>query len=313
MVLSLFQFFIHLLLLIVGSHFLVKGNSILASLLKTKVFFVSLILLGIGSSAPELFVTITSHLQQESDIAIGNILGSNIFNILIVGALIFLSTRKIPDTLSMYRSISLLLILTLIAGFLLWDNTLFWWKGILFLGMFMFFFVQSKKSLLEEDSILESSSLKPPILILLFIGGFGLLFFGAKGVISSSIQIGEHLGLSKRLIGLFLISIGTSLPEIAIGLISLFKKKAEIALGSIIGSNVFNTFFIPAIASFIAPIKISSTLLKVDGVVVILASSLLLLSIYLFDKISRVFLSSLFIISYFLYTYFVLLHRTPLN
>ena len=308
MILDLLKFFIYLLLLIAGSHLLVKGNSALAALLKTKVFFVSLILLGIGSSAPELFVTVTSHLQNESDIAMGNILGSNIFNILIVGALIFLSAKKIPDNRQMCRNIALLLLITLFGGALLWNNHLVWWKGLLFLGMFTYFFVQSKEPL-EDESSLEASSLKPLPLLICFIVGFGLLFFGAQGVISSAIHIGEQLGLSKRLIGIFLISIGTSLPEVTIGIVSLFKRKAEVALGSIIGSNVFNTFFIPSIASFIAPLTISPELLKMDGSVVILATSLLWISVFLFNKLSKVFLSSIFIITYFSYAYFVLIHR----
>ena len=312
MILDLLRFFVYLCLLMTGSHLLIKGNSAVATLLKTRVFFVSLILLGIGSSAPEFFVTITSHLHQETDIAIGNILGSNIFNILIVGALAFLSTKKISNIQSIWKSIVLLLIMTLIGGVLLWDNTLFWWKGLLFLGMFVFFFVQSKESP-EEGSDLEGKSIKPAMLVFLFILGFAFLFFGAQGVLFSSLKIGEQLGLSKRLIGLFIISIGTSLPEIAIGLISLFKKKSEVALGSIIGSNVFNTFFIPSFASFIAPLSISSTLLRIDGSVVMLATSLLWVSIFLFNKVYKIFLSSIFIISYLFYSYFVLLHRVPLN
>ena len=266
----------------------------------------SMILLGIGSSAPELFVTITSHLQQESDIALGNILGSNIFNMLIVGALAFLGTKYISNTLSMCKSVLMLLVMTLIAGFLLWDYTLFWWKGLLLLVMFALFLIGSKES---EEIPSESTSLKLLPLIAFFIGGFGLLFFGSKGVISSAIQIGDQLGLSKRLIGIFLISIGTSLPEVAIAVMSLIKRKSDVALGSIIGSNFFNTFFIPAIASLIAPLEISPVLLKIDGLAVMLVSSLFLVSIYFFNKISKTFFISLFFISYFMYAYLILWNR----
>ena len=306
MLLNLIQFAIYLSLLMLGSHVLVKGNIVLASLLKTKVFFMSMILLGIGSSAPELFVTITSHLQQETDIAIGNILGSNIFNILIVGALAFLSTKYISNALSMCKSIFFLLIMTLITGGLLWNYTLSWWKGVLLLVMFSFFLINSKES---EEPLEESTPARALPLIVLFVAGFGLLFFGSKGVISSSIEIGNHLGLSKRLVGIFLISIGTSLPELAIAIMSLIKRKSDIALGSIIGSNAFNTFFIPSIASFISPLMISPILIKIDSLVVVLVTSLFLVSVYLFNKIPKAIFISLFLMSYLSYAYFILWNR----
>lgn len=307
MLLISLQFCLALSLLFFGGNLLVRASSSLAFLLKTKVFFISLFLLGMGSSAPELFVSIESHLDLKPDIAVGNIIGSNIFNILIVGALVILSSSWIKNQKTMIKSTSLLLGATLATALLIWDFELSRLDGVILLGLFTLFFVQSKG--LSEETPSEGRIYSFPIIAGLLAAGFIFLFLGARWAIYSAVEIGNHWGLSTRIIGLFLMSVGTSLPELAIGIVALFKKESEIALGGIIGSNAFNTFLIPGIASLIFALPVSEHFLKTDGVVVILSTLLLLVFLFTYKKLPKRAVSILFIIFYALYAYFILLHR----
>jgi len=295
-----------LILLFLGGNLLIRACSALALLLKTKVFFISLLLLGMGSSAPELFVSIESHLDLKPDIALGNIVGSNIFNILIVGALVILSSARMKNTKTMMKSASLLLGATLMTALLAWDLSLSRTDGLILLSFFTLFFVQSR-GLSDETPTESVYSL--PILASLLIAGFGFLFLGSKWAVSSAVEIGDHLGLSTRIIGLFLMSVGTSLPEMAIGITALFKKESEMALGGIIGSNAFNTFFIPGIASLIFALPVSEKLLKTDGIIMTASTFLLLFFLLIYKKVPKIAVSGLFLIFYALYAYFVLLHQ----
>ncbi len=307
MLLISLQFFAALTLLFFGGSLLVRATSALALLLKTKVFFISLFLLGMGSSAPELFVSIESHLNLKPDIAVGNIVGSNIFNILIVGALVILSSTWVKNQKTMIKSTTLLLGATLATTLLVWDLSLSRIDGLILLGLFTLFFIQSRG--LSEETPSEGRAYSLPVLAALIVVGFAFLFLGSRWAISSAVEIGNHLGLSTRIIGLFLMSVGTSLPELAIGIAALFKKESEIALGGIIGSNAFNTFLIPGIASLIFALPVSPLFLKTDGIVMIFSTLLLLVFLLIYKKVPKALISSLFFTSYILYVYFVLLHR----
>ena len=286
---------------------MVQTSSALAFLLKTKVFFVSLFLLGMGSSAPELFVSIESHLDLKPDIAVGNIIGSNIFNILIVGALVILNTAWKANQKTMIKSASLLLGATLAVVLLVWDLSLSRMDGLILLILFALFFIQSRG--LSEEIPSEEKIYSPLILAIFTVAGFCFLFLGSRWAVSSAVEIGNHFGLSTRIIGLFLMSVGTSLPELAIGITALFKKESEMALGGIIGSNAFNTFFIPGAASLIFALPVSQHFLHTDGIVMMAGTALLLVFLLTYKKISKTLVSGLFLTFYAWYIYFVLLHR----
>ena len=300
------QFFSALALLFFGGSLLVRVCSALALLLKTKVFFISLFLLGMGSSAPELFVSIESHLNFKPDIAVGNIIGSNIFNILIVGALVIFSSAVVKNQKTMIKSTALLLGATLAMGLLVWDFELSQWEGLILLGFFTLFFVQSKGL---EETPPKGKVYSLPILAVLLIAGFTFLFLGSRWAVFSAVEIGQELGLSTRIIGLFLMSVGTSLPELAIGLTALFKKESEMALGGIIGSNAFNTFFIPGSASLIFALPVSKFFLKTDGIIMTVSTLLLLIFLLGSSKIPKTAVAGLFIALYTWYIYFVLILR----
>lgn len=293
-------------MLFIGGDLLVRTTHFLSIYLKKRVFFVSMLLLGMGSSAPELFVTLQSHLGHESDLAFGNIIGSNIFNILIVSPLIIFSSGKILNRSNILKSASLLLITTLIAGGLALDFSFSRLNGIFLLVLFCLFLIHPSN--LNDQKQPSSSSHSFLNIITFIITGFLLLFLGAQLTIDSSITLGTEIGLSKRIIGLFLLSIGTSLPELAIGIVALVKKKSEVALGSIIGSNAFNTFLIMGLASVISDLRISPNLLKIDGIIMYASECALFLYLFGFKKIQK-WPASLFILTYILYAGFIFLKR----
>lgn len=307
MILVILKLTLGLCFLFLGGSFLVRSCSSLSIFFKTKIFYISLFLLGIGTSAPELFVSIQSHLSSEPDLAIANIIGSNIFNILIITALIILSKTHFTNLIHIRKTTGLLLFSTLLIIPLLWDENLSRLDGLLFLGLFYLFLVQPLK---EEIPLPSNSKALPFSLTIPFlIIGFALLFFGAQTIISSSTMLGSELGISRRIVGLFIVSIGTSLPELAIATVALFKKESEIALGGIVGSNIFNTFFIPSIVSFIRPLPVSKSFIILDGPFVILSTVLFFLAMWFHKKIPHWAISLFFLIVYCSYVYYVLSQR----
>ena len=306
MVLTSIQFFLGLFILSFGSDWLVRSTVSLAYRLKKRVFFIALFLLGMGTSAPEFFVTLQSHLNQEPDMAVGNIVGSNIFNILIVGALTLLTALPIRHKSAILKSTGLLLAVTLAVGFVLFDFSLSLWNGVFLLVLFSLFFMGAKN---PEQSVESQKSYSMIMTSVFLVGGFVLLFAGTQITISSAVQIGNFFGLSKRIIGLFLLSVGTSLPELAVVVAALMKRNSEIALGNIVGSNAFNTLFIPGFAALFSVLPVSKEIIKIDGPVMIVSELLLLLFLLGSQKLPRTGISVFFIASYMAYAYFVLLHR----
>ena len=300
------QFFLGLFILSFGSDWLVRATVSLAYRLKKKVFFIALFLLGMGTSAPEFFVTLQSHLNQEPDMAVGNIVGSNIFNILIVGALTLLTVVPVRHKSAIVKSTGLLLAVTLAVGFVLFDFSLSLWNGIFLLVLFSLFFIGAKN---PEQSVESQKSYSMIMTFVFLAGGFILLFVGTQITISSAVQLGDFFGLSKRIIGLFLLSVGTSLPELAVVVTALMKRNSEIALGNIVGSNAFNTLFIPGFAALFSVLPVSKEIIKIDGPVMIISELLLLLFLLGSQKLPRIGVSVFFIAGYTAYAYFVLLHR----
>ena len=260
-----------------------------------------MLLLGMGSSAPELFVTLKSHLGGQGDLALGNIIGSNIFNILAVGGILLLSPSSVSNKNSVLKNTTLLLGGTLLAGGLALDLSFSLIDGLILLSLFFLFLYQPQ----ERTQPQKSEPKKYSLVLGMVLAGFALLFLGSHLTIEASLKLGEQFGISKRIIGLFMLSIGTSLPELAIGIVSIMKKSFDTALGSIIGSNAFNTFLILGIAGLIDHLKVNPLLLKIDFPFMLLCEGVLLLALFYFKKPPKI-LAGFFLLSYGLYCSFVL-------
>lgn len=262
MILSAFLIIIGFASLIFGANWLVDGASALAKKHKISDLVIGLTIVAFGTSAPELVVNSIASFQGHSDIVMGNIVGSNNFNLFIIlgiAGLIFpiavqSSTvwREIP--ISLFAAALLLLLansipMSAIGQISRIDSAILFVSFILFL---CYVFTQMKKEQYNEVSEVRMTNFKIWGLI---IAGFGGLVIGGTLVVDNSIVIATNLGVSEKIIGLTIIAAGTSLPELVTSIVAATKKNSDIAIGNVIGSNIFNILLILSISSFIQPIS----------------------------------------------------------
>ena len=272
-------------LIIFSANWLVDGASSIAKTYGLSDLVIGLTIVAFGTSAPELTVNLFSALQGSTDIAIGNVLGSNIANIFLIAgisALIYpLSIQNNTTWKEIPFSLLAAVVLGIIANDQLLDgsvtgNFVSRIDGLVLLSFFLIFMVYtmeiSKNSVNEEEEDVQ----KLPMWKAFLLVGAGLagLFFGGKYLVQGAINIAQQLGMSEKLIGLTIIAVGTSLPEMATSVVAAFKKKTDIAIGNIVGSNIFNIFFILGLTAVIQPLPFSPSI-NFDIGVAILASFLL--------------------------------------
>ncbi len=271
--------------LIKGADFLVNGSSALAKRIGVSDLMIGLTVVAFGTSMPELLVNTFASLNGNTDISIGNIVGSNIFNILCI---LGISSTIYPLTVTkgtVWREIPFGLLAALVLGILANDvlfdkldySIISFIDGLVLMAFFAIFlyyiaciYKNTDNNALYGDEG-KMSLAKSLFMILLGITG---LVFGGKMVVDGSVFIASRLGVSQSLIGLTIVSAGTSLPELATTAVAAYKKNSDIALGNIVGSNIFNIFFILSISALTTPLVIP-TYFNAD-ILVLIASSLLL-------------------------------------
>ncbi|PIB34052.1 sodium:proton exchanger [Reichenbachiella sp. 5M10] len=316
-------FAIGFVLLIKGADYLVDGASSIAKKNKIPTLIIGLTIVSFGTSMPELIVNILASSDGSSELAIGNILGSNIANVLLILGVASV-IKPLPIQRSIYfTEIPISLVATLLVGFLANANLFVEVKGLtlsrvdgsillLFFALFMFYiYVVSKtnKSKLENtsDSESEINSLPTSKSILFVVGGSIALFVGGKWVVDGAFEIALAFGLSETFIGLTVVAIGTSLPELVTSAIAAKKGQADMAVGNVIGSNIFNLLWILGLSSIIRPLPFD-VISNTDILMVITASTLLIFAVIV-GKRPRIdrWEGVLFLIVYFSYlTYLVL-------
>lgn len=258
-------------LLIKGADYLVEGSSSVAKRFGISDLIIGLTVVAFGTSAPELVVNLVSAFQGSSDIAIGNILGSNIANILLIlGVTMIISPLAVKKS-TVWREIPFALLAVLVLGVMANDvifsamhiSFLSRGDGIVLLGffsIFMYYIFASAKNNPDDDIEVEGDSIKKfstsKSIFYIIIGLAGLVI-GGKWVVDSAVTIASLFGLSQAVIGLTVVAIGTSLPELATSVVAARKGKADIAIGNVIGSNIFNIFWILGITSLISPLAFS--------------------------------------------------------
>lgn len=263
-------------LLIKGADYFVEGSSNIAGLLKIPPLLVGLTIVAFGTSSPEATVSIVAALNDNADMAIGNVVGSSIFNItLVVGitALIYplkvesnTIKKEIPFTL--LGSIALLILISDISLQAFPSNLITRSDGLILLLIFSIFiyyiFEAAKNS--REQAVQESVNIEHQETnsktwtkhILITIGGLAAIIYGGNLVVDNSSKIAYAFGMSGTLVGLTIVAIGTSLPELVTSITAALKKQSEIALGNIVGSNIFNIFFVLGVSSVIYPLPVDS-------------------------------------------------------
>lgn len=290
MFLTYFLFAVGFVLLIKGADWLVDGASSLAKKWGIPPLVIGLTIVSFGTSAPELIVNILASVQGNNDLAIGNILGSNIANILLilgVSAMIYpLSVKRGTVWKEIPFSLLAIVMLAVMVSDIWLDGTptdlLSRSEALVLLGFFIIFmyyvFGVSKTQGADGDE-LEVKQYRPIISALLIFAGLVMLFLGGKWIVEGAVAIALNLGVSEGLIGLTVVAVGTSLPELATSAVAAYKKNVDIAVGNVVGSNIFNIFWILGVSGLIHPIAFSSVMLFDVGVAICVT---LLLFLFMF-------------------------------
>lgn len=259
-----------LVVLIFGANFLVEGASALAKKFNVSDLAIGLTIVAFGTSAPELVVNTIASYNGFDDIVFGNVIGSNNFNLFIILGITGLITPLAVQSSTAWKEIPISLLAVLVLFILVNEGMIFpeiasqltRWEGILLLVFFSGFLFYVYKQLKTDDAVIEEipakklSNLKMSLLI---AGGLGGLILGGQLVVNNAIAIAENLGISEKIIGLTVVAAGTSLPELATSIVAAFKKNADIAVGNIVGSNIFNIFLILGSAAAIDPVSFTNS------------------------------------------------------
>lgn len=298
-----------LAILLVGGKYLVDGASEMASFFGLSQGLIGLTIVAFGTSAPELLVSINAALKGNSDIALGNVIGSNISNISLV-----LGISALVYPIAIHKSVLkldyLFMLLTSLLFFLFaYSGELSRIEGmILVAGLFGLNYYFFKKIDRVEPEINENKTIKKsPIfksIFFLIIGILGL-YFGSDLFVDSAVEISENFGITQRVIGVTVIAIGTSLPELVTSLIAAWNKKTDIAIGNILGSNIMNVLAIIGITSIIKPIGVSEEFLKIDFIWMIGFSLLLFPILKTKNQINR-WEGLVLLAAYFLYLFILI-------
>jgi cation:H+ antiporter len=304
-------FIIALIGLMYAADVLVKGASGIALTFGLSKGFVGLTVVAAGTSMPEFFVSLVAAIEGSPDITVGNIIGSNSFNILgILGptALIFpLAVRSLSVKLEwpiMFASIVLFYLFSRDGEI---DRVEAAFFAVCFVLFLYYMFQVAKNEAKQNEPEIDA----PKNILVSFgltVAGCIGLAIGSKYMVDSAVSIAQTWNISERIIGLTIVSIGTSAPELVTNLVAAYKKESDIAVGNIIGSNIFNVIFIIGFAGMISPIKVSEAMLNFDFLVCLAASLIIFPFMINGGKINR-WEGALLISGYFTYLFFMIYYR----
>ena len=291
MTLQIFLLIAGLVLILLGANYLVDGSSSIAKRFGISEFVIGLTIVGIGTSTPEMVVSFLSSFQGKADMAIGNVVGSNIFNtLMILGATALVAPltitksnlrKDIPINIGVTALLILLGMKYTIFGF--GQNQLSRADGLLLLALFAWYLWSSFKhdKVDDEDSGIEIKSI--PVSTLMIAGGLAGLIIGGRLFVNSATELAKMFGVSDKFIAITIMAAGTSMPELATCIVAAMKGRGQLALGNILGSNISNILLILGGAAVIHPLTFSG-MTEVDLGVVLSGSILILLCAYLFKK-----------------------------
>ena len=305
-------------LLVKGADFFVDGSSSIARYFKIPSLIIGLTIVAMGTSSPEAAVSITAAVAGNNGIAVGNVLGSNIFNILVVLGVcaLFKACPVHQDTLRSEIPLSIVAA-ALFAAFAFvnlsvsggsQDMYISRIEGIIFIIIFIIFIVNMVRKALKNPADHDEEDLKdislPKSIVLAIIGLVGIIL-GGDLVVDSASAIATSFGISQTLIGLTIVAIGTSLPELVTSVAAAMKGETDIALGNVIGSNIFNILFVLGLSVAIHPVTVE--LISVyDALIVILMTLLIMIPCIRQKQITKNW-GILFIILYVIYTAYIII------
>lgn len=270
-------------LLIKGADFFVDGSSSLARIMKVPSVIIGLTIVAMGTSAPEASVSVNAALAGSNDIAISNVIGSNLFNgLVVVGVCAFMAGFKTnPEILK--RDMPLNIIVTAILCIMLLDRHINHIEGIILLiSMAVYIAVMVISALKNRETADECKILSLPKSLIFIIGGLIAVIFGGTLVVDNACLIAKDFGVSENFIGLTIIAIGTSLPELVTSITATQKGDSGLALGNAIGSNLFNILFILGMSATICPLNVLSE--SIIDCIILLVSAVIL---YVFARTKK--------------------------
>lgn len=295
-----------LILLFVGGEFLVKGSVSLARNLGLSKVLVSSVIIGFGTSMPEMTVSVGAALKGSSDISLGNVVGSNIANILLIAGVAALICPILVEDKKIRRDISMMLFATVILCALGLYGVIGLVSGLLmfsFLLAFIFYCYQQDRSSKAVEVTSENEEIILPLSksSVYSLSGLVLLIGGAYMLVEGGISLARNFGLSEAVIGLTIVAVGTSLPELATSMIASLKKQGDVVIGNILGSNFFNILAILGITSMIKPVIIIEQIMNFDLWVMLGVAIFLSIFLWVPFKINRI-IGSFMVLLYVSYT-----------
>ena len=298
---TILLFIAGLVILIFGAELLVRGASRLAAAFGVSPLVIGLTIVAIGTASPEVAVSLQAALNGQGDLTLGNVLGSNIFNILfILGVTAILAPIVIAEQL-IRKDAPIMLAISLLTFGLAFDGGIGFVDGailILLLVLYTVFALRQSRSesrevqneYAEEFAGKQSHTAKNTLMNILFIlAGLGLLVLGSNWLVDSAVVIAKALGVSELVIGLTIVAVGTSLPEVATSIIAALKGESDIAVGNAVGSNIFNLLGVLGIGALLAPggISVAGQVLRLDFPVMVFVALVCLPVFYIDSRISR--------------------------
>ncbi len=285
MALQILLFLVGLALVVFGADYLVEGASAVARRFGLSEFVIGLTIVGMGTSAPEMVVSFIGAAQGNADIALGNVVGSNIFNTLLILGITALILPMAITRENRRRDIPMNIVTVAVLVLLGLEHTIFGigsdglsrLDGGILLALFIgYMWYSFKHSSPDSDSPSETRQLKIWLAILYIAGGLSALVFGGRMFVNSAVSIAQTLGVSDKFIAITIIAGGTSMPELATCVAAAVKKKGQLALGNIIGSNIFNVLLILGGSALINPLSFAD--ISFIDLGILLASALALLT-----------------------------------
>jgi cation:H+ antiporter len=291
-----------LFLLYIGGEGALKGVLVIARKFKLSNILVSAVIIGFGTSLAELTVSVEAVLIGSPDIALGNIIGSNIANILLVTAIAALITPIMLKNLKINRDIFVMIVASLLLLLFKFIDWLNFYSGVIFLlilfSYISYSYLQDQKDNSENEENLENFSLIKAIIYSVI--GLAILILGGWLLVNSSIKIAQSYGISEAVIGLTIVAVGTAIPELTTTIIASIKKHNDLVIGNILGSNIFNILGILGVTLLIENIPVTDEMMK-KGIWEMIAATLFFIIILRFAKSISKLIASFMLTSYAIY------------
>ena len=280
-----------LVLILLGANYLVDGSSSIAKRFGISEFVIGLTIVGIGTSTPEMVVSFLSAFQGKADMAIGNVVGSNIFNTLMILGATALVAPMIITRSNLKKDIPLNIGVTVLLIILGMNFTIFGYgndqlsriDGLVLLAIFAWYLWSSFKNDTTEDENSEIAVKNVPVSILMIIAGLAGLIIGGKLFVNSATELAKMFGVSDKFIAITVMAAGTSMPELATCIVAALKGRGQLALGNILGSNISNILLILGGAAVIHPLSFTG-MTPVDLGIVLLSCIIIFLCAHMFKK-----------------------------